>query len=88
MNKISLETLGDVRVDVSALLGRASATIGDVLNYAPGTIVPLDTRSDASVPLLVNGVAVASGDVVVTDDGRLAIEINEISLPESLRWTL
>lgn len=87
MSKLSLEALGDVRVAVTALLGRATASIGDVLNYTPGTVVPLDVRADAPVPLLVNGVAVACGDLVATDDGSLAIEISDITLPESLRWT-
>jgi flagellar motor switch protein FliN/FliY len=83
VNPLELETLGDVRVAVTALLGRATASIADVLKFAPGTVVPLDVRADAPVPLLVNGVAIASGDLVATDDGSLAIEIDEIALPDS-----
>jgi flagellar motor switch protein FliN len=79
-----MRSLGDVRVAVTALVGRATASIDEVLGYAPGTIVRLDARADAPVPLLVNGIAVASGDIVATDDGGLAIEISEIMLPDEM----
>ena len=78
MSGLGLEALGDLRVAVTALVGRTTASIGEVLNYAPGTIVSLDTKAEAPVPLLVNGIAVASGDLVSLEDGGLAIEINEI----------
>lgn len=87
MSRLSMEALGDIRVSVTALVGRATASIDEVLDYAPGTVVPLDARADAPVPLLVNGVAIASGDLVATDDGCLAIEINQIMLPDALRVT-
>lgn len=80
-----MQSLGDVRVAVTALVGRATASIDEVLDYAPGTIVRLDARTDAPVPLLVNGIAVASGDIVATDDGSLAIEIGQILLPDEMR---
>jgi flagellar motor switch protein FliN len=75
---LGLEALGDLRVAVTALLGRTTASIGEVLNYAPGTVVPLDAKAEAPVPLLVNGIAVATGDLVSLEDGGLAIQINEI----------
>jgi flagellar motor switch protein FliN len=80
-----MQSLGEVRVAVTALVGRATASIDEVLEYAPGTIVRLDARADAPVPLLVNGIAIASGDIVATDDGSLAIEIGEIMLPDEMR---
>ncbi len=49
-----------------------------MLAFAEGTIVPLDVRADSPVDLLVNGVAVATGDIVELDDGTLAVEINQI----------
>jgi len=80
---ISLDALGDVRVVVTALVGRTTASVGEVLNYAPGTIVPLDARTDAPVPLLVNGITIACGDLVAMDDGGLAVEIKQIVLPDA-----
>jgi flagellar motor switch/type III secretory pathway protein FliN len=40
--------------------------------------VPLDAKAEAPVPLLVNGIAVATGDLVSLEDGGLAVQINEI----------
>lgn len=78
MSSLGLEALGDLRVAVTALVGRTTASIGEVLNYAPGTVVPLDAKAEAPVPLLVNGIAVATGDLVSLEDGGLAVQINEI----------
>jgi flagellar motor switch protein FliN/FliY len=75
---LGLEALGDMRVAVTALVGRTTASIGEVLNYAPGTVVPLDAKAEAPVPLLVNGIVVATGDLVSLEDGGLAVQINEI----------
>ena len=76
--KLNIDSLADVRVTITAMLGRSSAPISEILKYAPGTIVPLDVKSDAPVPLLVNGVMIASGDLVATDDEHLALEIREV----------
>lgn len=78
MPDLDIETLADVRVSLSVMLGRATALIGDVLRYAPGTVVPLEVAVDAPAPLLVNGVAIAMGDLVATEDGHLAFEIREL----------
>ncbi len=73
--QISLASLAFVSLDVRVVLGRASVKISDVLSYAPGTVVPLEAAPDAPVALLVNGVVVAEGDLVLTDDGSLGVEI-------------
>ena len=78
MSSLGVEALGNLRVAVTALVGRTTASIGEILNYAPGTVVPLDAKAEAPVPLLVNGIAVATGDLVSLEDGGLAIQINEI----------
>jgi flagellar motor switch protein FliN len=78
MAELDLDTLAEVRVSLTVMLGRATALIGDVLRYAPGTIVPLDVAADSPAPLLVNGVAIAMGDLVATEDGYLAIEIRDL----------
>jgi len=78
VSSLGVEALGDLRVAVTALVGRTTASIGEVLNYAPGTVVPLDAKAEAPVPLLVNGIAVATGDLVSLEDGGLAVPINEI----------
>jgi flagellar motor switch protein FliN/FliY len=78
-----LESLGDVQVVVTVLLGRTTASIAELLAYTPGTIVSLDTPADAPVELFVNGIAVATGDLVTTDDGSLAVQVVELVQPAS-----
>jgi flagellar motor switch protein FliN len=82
LTNLTLDTLADVRVTLTVMLGRATAPIADVLRYAAGTVVPLDVPAEAPAPLLVNGVAVATGDIVAMDDGYLAFEIREL-LPDA-----
>ena len=75
---LSIEALADIRVQVSVLLGSCEAKVRDVLSLAPGSIVALETRADSTVNVSVNGVVVASGDIVELDDGALAVEIRDI----------
>ena len=75
----SLEVLGEVEVTISARVGAARMSLAAVAALCEGSVVSLDCAADAPVALLVNGVAIATGDVVVTDDGVLAIEISGVT---------
>jgi flagellar motor switch protein FliN/FliY len=81
VERLSLDALSSVALDVRVVLGRASVRVADVLGFAPGVVVPLDSAPDAPVALLVNGVAIAEGDIVVTEDGSLAVEIATLTQP-------
>lgn len=81
MTDIDLDALGEVRVGLTVLVGRATASIGEVLSYVPGTVVPLDVQADAPVELFVNGIAIASGELVATQEGSLAVQITELVRP-------
>ncbi len=81
VERINLDMLGPVVLDVRVVLGRTSVRVADVLAFAPGVVVPLDAAPQAPVALLVNGVAVAEGDLVVTDEGTLAVEIAMLTPP-------
>jgi len=75
---IALETLGDIEVTVSVAMGTARRTIKEVLELREGSVVPLDVSASAQVQLLINGVTVATGEIVELDDGMLAIEISSV----------
>jgi flagellar motor switch/type III secretory pathway protein FliN len=79
--RINLDALRAVALDVRVILGSAAVRVADVLGFAQGVVVPLDAAPDAPVALLVNGVAIAQGDLVVTEDGSLAVEIATIAVP-------
>ena len=75
---LSLEVLGEIEVAVCARLGLARVPLAAAAAFAEGSVVSLDCAAEAPVTLLVNGVAVASGDLVVTDEGVLAVEIRKV----------
>jgi flagellar motor switch protein FliN len=81
VERVNLDMLGPVVLDVRVVLGRTSLRVADVMAFAPGVVVPLDAAPQAPVALLVNGVAVAEGDLVVTDEGTLAVEIAMLTPP-------
>lgn len=78
---LSLETIAEVRVTLHALLGQTQATLREVMDFRPGTVVSLHTPVEATVALLVNGVEVAMGDIVTLPSGSLALEITEVTSP-------
>lgn len=74
----SLEALGEIEVTVCARLGLARVPLATAAAFAQGSVVSLDCAADAPVTLLVNGVAIASGELVLTEEGALAVEIVKV----------
>ena len=64
----NLDLLMDVSIPVSVEVGKAEMTLADILNLVPGSVVPLDKKSEEPVDLRVNGKLVARGEVVLVDD--------------------
>ena len=75
---LDINALGNISVDLCVALGEARAQISEILSYHPGTVIVLNCKADAPVRLLINGTAVANGQIVEADDGNLAIEICEM----------
>ena len=80
------ETLGDmndltavynVPVTISAVLGRATLPVSQLLKLGRGAVVELDRRVGESVDIFVNNRLVARGEVVIVDV-RLGITMTEI----------
>lgn len=72
-----LERLHDVPVEVAVEIGRTRMTIREALALGPGTFVTLDRLAGEPVDLLVNGQAIARGEVVVIDED-FGLRITEI----------
>jgi flagellar motor switch protein FliN len=75
---IGLEALGDVEVGVSVQLGRARLPLSSIVGFSPGDVISLDTKADEPATLLINGVPVASGEIVIDEDGVLSVEIGRM----------
>ncbi len=75
----------DVRVTVSAELGRVTMPIGDLLKLGEGSVVELNHPVTGPIDLVANGVRIARGEVVVVDD-CFAVQIKQIE-PQGKRKT-
>jgi len=74
---LDLGDLDDVTLDISADLGRAEMTVGEILELARGMIVPLDKVAGEMTDICVNGLPLARGEVMVIGD-VLHVRIGEI----------
>ncbi len=72
-----LEAVFEVPVQVSAVLGRASMPVHQLLKLGRGAVIELDRRIGEAIDIYVNNLLVARGEVVVVDD-RLGITMTEI----------
>ena len=63
-----LRRLSAVPVDLSVEMGRSRMTVGETLELRQGSIITLDRMAGEPVDLLVNGTAIARGEVVVIDN--------------------
>ena len=67
-----LETVFDVPVAISAVLGRSTMTVAQLLQLGHGSILELE-----AIDIYVNNRLVARGEVVIVDD-RLGVTMTEI----------
>jgi flagellar motor switch protein FliN/FliY len=67
----------DVPVQVSAVLGRASLQVNQLLKLSRGAVIELDRRVGEAIDIFVNNRLVARGEIVVVDD-HLGITMTEI----------
>jgi flagellar motor switch protein FliN/FliY len=67
----------DIPVQISAVLGRATMEVSQLLKLGRGAVVELDRRVGEAVDIYVNNRLVARGEVVVVAD-RLGVTMTEI----------
>ena len=72
-----LEAVYDIPVRVSAVLGKSSMQVNEILRLGRGAVVELDRKVGEAIDIYVNDRLVARGEVVVVDD-RLGITMTEI----------
>lgn len=67
----------DVPVNISAVLGKASMSVAQLLKLAQGSVLELDRKVGEAIDIYVNNRLVARGEVVVVDE-RLGVTMTEI----------
>jgi flagellar motor switch protein FliN/FliY len=72
-----LEAVYDIPVQVSAVLGKSTMQVSQLLRLGRGAVVELDRKVGEAIDIYVNNRLVARGEVVVVED-RLGVTMTEI----------
>ncbi len=73
-----LEAVYNIPVTVSAVLGKATMQVSQLLKLGRGAVVELDRKLGEAIDIYVNNRLVARGEVVMVDDSRLGVTMTEI----------
>lgn len=73
----NLSAVYDIPVQVTAVLGKTTMPIGQLLRLGRGAVVELDRKVGEPIDVYVNNRLVARGEVLVVDD-HLGITMTEI----------
>ncbi len=69
----------DIPVQISAVLGRSTMQVSQLLKLGRGAVVQLDRKVGEAIDIYVNNRLVARGEVVVTEDeDKLGVTMTEI----------
>jgi flagellar motor switch protein FliN len=72
-----LSRLSDIPMELSVEIGRTHMTVGETLDLRVGSVVTLERLAGETADLLVNGSAIARGEVVVIDE-QYGLRVTEI----------
>ncbi len=72
-----LDAVYDIPVQVSAVLGKSTMKVSQLLKLGRGAVVELDRKVGEAIDIYVNNRLVARGEVVVVDE-RLGVTMTEI----------
>ena len=72
-----LEAVYDIPVQVSAVLGKTTMQVSQLLKLGRGAVIELDRKVGEAIDIYVNNRLVARGEVVVVED-RLGVTLTAI----------
>lgn len=73
-----MRLVGHVQVNLVAQLGSVQVTLDKLFKLRAGDVLEMDEALDAPVTLLLNGRAVARGELLAVDD-QLGVRITELA---------
>jgi len=76
----NLDVIMDVPVTLSLEVGRASMSVGKLLDLSPGAVVELNRGAGEPLDVFVNGALVAHGEIVVVND-KYGIRLTDVITP-------
>jgi flagellar motor switch protein FliN/FliY len=74
---LSLETVYDIPVQITVVLGRTNMQVNQLLKLGRGAVIELDKKVGEPIDIFVNNRLVARGEVVVVED-RIGVTMTEI----------
>lgn len=74
---VGIGKLLDVPVKITVEIGRASMTLGELVQLGPGSLIELDRQAHEPADILVNGRVVAHGEIV-TIDRNYGVRITDV----------
>jgi flagellar motor switch protein FliN len=72
-----LNTVLDVKVQLTVRLGSCQLAMRDVLELNPGAIIQLDQKANDPVGIYVNDKLIAMGEVIVVED-NFGIKVTQL----------
>ncbi len=77
MDNLSLETVYDIPVQISVVLGKTSMQVNQLLKLGRGAVLELDKKVGEPIDIFVNNRLIARGEVVVVED-KIGVTMTEI----------
>jgi flagellar motor switch protein FliN len=77
ISKLDPDIFGDVKVELTATLGRGEMTVSELVNLAGGSVVPLETPLNGLIDLKFKDRIIARGEIVSVGD-QFGVRITEI----------
>jgi flagellar motor switch protein FliN/FliY len=74
---LSLDTVYDIPVQITVVLGRTSMQVNQLLKLGRGAVIELNQKVGEPIDIFVNNRLVARGEVVVVED-RIGVTMTEI----------
>lgn len=81
LSAVDVSRLADVKINVTAELGRARVPIKYALELVRGSLVELDTLNNSDIKVFANGIEFAHAQVVAVED-NFGLKITKIIPPE------
>lgn len=81
INQLNVDNLSDIKINITAELGKAKVPIKYALELVQGSLVELDTLNNADIKVYANGVEFAYAQVVAVED-NFGLKITKIISPE------
>jgi flagellar motor switch protein FliN/FliY len=72
-----LNSVNNVYVELSVVLGKSSMPIHQLLKMGRGAVIELGTKQDEEIWVLANNVPIARGEIIVQGE-RVAVSITSI----------